>query len=227
MKLLTAESVTRSTRDGPIFTPISFELTCGDRLAVKGPSGIGKTLLLRALTLLDSADVGAIRFRGQRIEDRDVPAFRRHVHLLAQSAPMITGTVRNNLELAFGLAQVNQRSFDGDRARALLDRFELLTLFERDASLLSGGERQAVALVRALLLEPCVLLLDEPTSAMDPARTQIAEQLVDQWHQAGQRALIWVSHDAVQLSRVTTSSLRMQRPDAETIFSRPPSEEKK
>ncbi|HEY9721863.1 MAG TPA: ATP-binding cassette domain-containing protein, partial [Oscillatoriaceae cyanobacterium] len=100
------------------------------------------------------------------------------------------------------------------RARALA----LLATFERDAaflaqaqSALSGGERQMVGLVRALLLAPRVLLLDEITSAMDPTNTARAEALVAEWLAAeASRACVWISHDAAQRERVATRELSLE-----------------
>ena len=206
--LLEASSVTRHGDDGlPIFEPVSLTLCVDDRLALRGASGVGKTLLLRLLTQLDSPDRGAVRFRGQPISADAVPGFRRRVGVLFQSAPMMEGTVGENLELPFALAVARGSVFDRPRALDLLGQFKLAKLYERSVTDLSGGERQVVALVRLLLVEPEVALLDEPTTAMDPERAAVAEALVDEWHAAGPRATIWVSHDAEQLARTTTSSL--------------------
>lgn len=210
--LLSARALVRAGDDGaPLFEPLDLDLAPGERLALRGPSGSGKTLVLRALTLLDPADGGDIRWRGEPIADAEVPAHRRRVHLLAQSAPLVDGTVRDNLALPFELAVADDER-DDDRALALLDRFGTAALFDRPSADLSGGERQMVALIRALLIAPSVLLLDEPTTALDPERAAVAEELVGEWHADDpERASIWVSHDAAQIDRVTDRRVTITR----------------
>jgi putative ABC transport system ATP-binding protein len=205
--------VRRDDSGAAIFEPVDLELGAGQRMGLLGPSGVGKTLLLRTLTLLDAADDGQVLFRGEAIGNEDVPAYRRKVFLLAQSSPMIDGTVRMNLELPFTLSHTEGQTFDLDRAKELLARFGLASLLERAVGDLSGGERQIVALIRAVLLDPVVLLLDEPTSAMDPQRVETAEALIDEWHKGDERASIWVSHDASQIARTTNTTLDMRLAD--------------
>jgi putative ABC transport system ATP-binding protein len=191
---------------------ISLTLDPGERLAIRGPSGSGKTLLLRALALLDPLDAGGVVWSGKPLRGDAIPDYRRHVIYLHQRPALFEGTVETSLREPFALRVHRSRAFD--RGRVL----QLLEDLGRDASFLdqaprdlSGGEAQLVALLRAIQLEPSVLLLDEPTAALDPRSAQAVERLVDRWlaEAADRRALIWVSHDAAQGARMTHRSLIM------------------
>lgn len=209
----------RPTSAGWLFKDLSVELARGERLALIGATGSGKTLLLRALALLDPLDEGELQWRGAAIDDEAVPAYRGSVHYLQQRSPLIEGTVEDNLRLPFSLRLRRALSFPGERAE------ELLACLGKDSDFLaassqdlSGGERQMVGLVRALLAEPTVLLLDEPSAALDSETTSALEGMVDAWHDEDptQRALIWVSHDAEQAVRVGRSTLRLRDGRLET-----------
>lgn len=210
----------RAPGGGPwLLRGVSLALAPGGRLAVEGPTGAGKTVLLRALALLDPVDGGEVLYRGRPAGDRGVPAYRRRVAYLHQSPALAEGTVEENLRLPFSLAvhrradpgKVGPAGFDRERAvelLAALGREEAFLAKERDD--LSGGERQITALARLLQLDPRVLLLDEPTAALDPETTERAEELLGRWvRDAPGRAWIWVSHDREQGARVAGRRLRL------------------
>ena len=198
-------------RGEPIFAPVDIEIAGGDRVALTGPSGAGKTLVLRLLALLDSPDAGEIRWADRPIDDDEAPLHRRRVHLLAQGAPMVRGTARRNLEIADSVATAGGARPDTGQAEALLSELGASGILEREVLELSGGERQLIALTRALLIDPKVMLLDEPTSALDPERVAAAERLIGRWLAGGDRAAVWVSHDAAQRHRVTDRAVEVRR----------------
>jgi putative ABC transport system ATP-binding protein len=146
----------------------------GEIASIEGPSGSGKSTLLRAMATLIPVDGGRVMLEGQDAEAIAPTAFRRRVAYVSQQPPMLPGSVADNL--AAGPSLRGER-FGGSAAAALLARAGLPAGFaERDARDLSGGERQRVALARALANEPVVLLLDEPTAALDPTS---AERILD------------------------------------------------
>jgi putative ABC transport system ATP-binding protein len=199
---------------------VNLLVKSGDRLGVLGPSGAGKTVLLRALALLDPLDAGMILYQGEVVVGDDVPGYRSQVIYLHQKPALQEGTVEDNLRHPFTLRAHHGRRFDRGRVT------DLLVSLGRDAAFLdkssrdlSGGEAQIAALVRAIQLEPTILLLDEPTASLDSITAQAVEALLDRWMDAhaNERALVWVGHDRDQTLRMTerTVSLTAGRLDPE------------
>jgi UDP-glucose/iron transport system ATP-binding protein len=192
---------------------VNLRLGPGARLAVVGASGSGKTLLLRALALLDPLDEGSIEWRGGPAGVKGGPEYRRQVMYLHQQPVLFEGNVEENLRQPFSLQIHGTASFDKQLV------LELLTIFGRPPSFLkthagdlSGGERQIVALIRAIQLEPSVLLLDEPAAALDVKAKEAVERLLDGWlaGSAGDHALIHVSHDQSQATDKAQNVLRLE-----------------
>jgi len=139
----------------------------GEVLALIGPNGAGKSTLLRVLGLLESPVAGEVRFRGTAVAPRAALAVRRRMASVFQEALLADTTVRSNV--ALGLRFRGERGLAAaSRVGEWLGRFGIAHLAERRARTLSGGEAQRAALARALVMEPEVLLLDEPFSSLDP-----------------------------------------------------------
>jgi putative ABC transport system ATP-binding protein len=204
----------RDPRGGaPLLSGICLEVSAGDRTAIVGPAGSGKTLLLRALALLDPLDGGVIEWDGEPVRGRSVPLFRKSVAYLHQRPAFVEGTVEDNLRLPFSLGAYRGMSFDRQLAASLLSQLGRdEAFFVKRARDLSGGEGQIVALVRTLQLGPSVLLLDEPTASLDPETTRGAEALLESWalERPAERAFLWVSHDQGQARRVAHRRLRIE-----------------
>jgi ABC-type cobalamin/Fe3+-siderophores transport system ATPase subunit len=144
----------------------SFDVPKGTVTALVGPSGVGKSTLLRCLTRLLVPRAGTVALDGRDVATLEPCTLRRRVGLVGQTPVMLPGSVRENL--AYGLDAPDDRSL----ARALTDAGLDAGFLERTATQLSGGERARVALARALTREPELLLLDEPTAALDAAASQ-------------------------------------------------------
>ena len=162
---------------------------------------------------LDPLDQGEVLFRGEGVHHDAIPSYRASAIYLHQRAALIEDTVEAALRRPFAFHVHRNRRFDRSRAAELLSALGRDAAFlEKSVGDLSGGEIQISALVRALQLDPTILLLDEPTAALDPPTATSIEQLIDRWLlENSQRAMIWVSHDEAQAQRVGRRTLRMER----------------
>ncbi|GHF63701.1 putative ABC transport system ATP-binding protein [Deinococcus metalli] len=206
--LLSATDLRRTVADRVVWSGVELTVNPGDRVAVTGPSGSGKTLLLRTLAGLDPLETGEITLAGRPQAQWAMPAYRSQVMYLPQRPFVGTGTVLDELKRPFQFKVHAARRFEQDAAARWLTALHRPDLLQLNASTLSGGEGQVLALVRALLLNPALLLLDEATASLDPETTHAAEALLAQWLIDGpERAVIWVTHDPVQRARVATRLL--------------------
>ncbi|MCA9511948.1 MAG: ABC transporter ATP-binding protein [Myxococcales bacterium] len=183
-----------------VLTGVDLEIRAGERLAIVGQSGVGKSTLLHILGTLDRPTSGRVEFRGEdvfgrtpselaRLRNASIGFVFQFHHLLPEFSA---------LENVMMPGLVAGRSFDemGARARAMLGEVGLAHRLTHAIGKLSGGERQRVAVARALVLEPALVLADEPTGNLDPATgDQVAELLLDMNRRHG-TTLVVVTHSA-------------------------------
>ncbi len=155
---------------------INLAVEAGEVVAVVGPSGGGKTTLVRLLAGLTRPDTGEVYLTGRPYGSLDLREVRRQVGLLFQVPHMFPGTVADNVSTAARLAgaEAAVAAVSGALAAVGLDE----ALVHRSADRLSVGQQQRVALARLLAMRPRCLLLDEPTAALDPASTGVVEALL-------------------------------------------------
>jgi tungstate transport system ATP-binding protein len=139
----------------------------GEILAVVGPNGAGKSTLLRVMGLLQRPTRGTVYFQAQSVTRNNVLAFRRRMASVLQEPLLLNTTVYNNAALGLKLRGLGRRTIE-QRVGHWLERLGIAHLRQHSARSLSGGEAQRTSLARALALEPDLLLLDEPFSALDP-----------------------------------------------------------
>lgn len=204
---LSGQALVITRQKQPLFAPLDFELHPGEIMGLQGPSGQGKSTLLRAIAGLIPFDGGQLHYQQQPLSRLAMPTYRKQVLYLPQQPVLQGHTVQETLDYPFQL-----RAYAQDRPREI--RPEALNLstqiLAQPLHFLSGGEKQRVQLWRALRLNPRVLLLDEPTSALDKATQKQVESLIQDWVKTTDGACIWVSHDLSQLQRVQTATLTLQ-----------------
>ena len=195
-----AQSISKRFGDAVALDDVSLDVPTGSLTALLGPSGGGKSTLLRIIAGLDTPDTGTVRIEGEDLTH--TPARSRGVGFCFQHyAPFRHLTVRRNV--AFGL-EIRRRPKAEIKARVdeLLELVGLSHLGERYPSQLSGGQRQRMALARALAIEPKVLLLDEPFGALDAqVRTQLRQWLRD-LHETLNVTTVLVTHDQEEAMEV-------------------------
>ena len=172
---------------------VDIDIPAGDLFFLLGPSGCGKTTLLRMIAGFTQPTAGAIHF-GQR-EVTHVPAHKRNTGMVFQGYALWPHmTVRQNVAFGLDVRKISKEE-KANRVDRALKAVHLLNLADRKPNELSGGQQQRVALARALVIEPTVLLLDEPLSNLDAKlRVEMRTQIRDICKQAGITA-IYVTHD--------------------------------
>ncbi|MGA2082044.1 MAG: ABC transporter ATP-binding protein [Holophaga sp.] len=200
--LLEARDLTVFRGGAKVLEIPGFRLDPGSVTALIGPNGSGKTTLLKTLACLQEAASGSLRFRGAELAARpDREAFRQRVTMVFQEPLLFDTTVERNLESGLRLRGV-PRAERRRRALAAARRFGIEPLLERQARKLSGGESQRASLARAFVLEPEILFLDEPFSALDPpTREALLEDLGAALGQTGTTAVL-ATHDQAEALRL-------------------------
>lgn len=204
-----------------------LEIHKGEILGIVGPSGAGKSTLLRLLNFLEEPAAGYLTFEGTAINGR-VPALdmRRQVTTVFQRPVLLNRSVAANVGYGLKLRGESRQIIDQAVAEAL-DRVGLSELAKASARTLSGGEAQRVALARALVIQPSVLLLDEPTANLDPYNVKLIEQIVAGVNREQGTTAVLVTHNVFQAKRLAhrtallLDSQLVEIADTETFFASP------
>jgi ABC-type iron transport system FetAB ATPase subunit len=185
-----------------LLPPLSFTVAESECLSIEGPSGSGKTRLLRAIADLDDAP-GHVFLEGAERREMPAPEWRRRVRYFAAEPGWWASTGRAHFPHSLQQASRLERLLT---SLGLDDR-----LLDRPIAQLSTGERLRLALARGLLDEPRVLLLDEPTAALDAQSTALVDELIRFQILAG-RAVLLVSHDPAEIERLSHRRLQLGAP---------------
>ena len=219
------ENLTKYYDDKLVLDIPHLELETGKIYAVVGPNGAGKTTLLNVLAGLDEPTDGMVFFQGQVIDCKSnlITDIRRHITMVMQDPMLFHTTVEKNI--AYGL---RVRSMDKKaRNEKVIESLKMVGLsgFEkRKAYQLSAGETRRVALARALVLNPKVLLLDEPTANIDRQNAEVIEKLIQRIKSEQQTVIVMTTHDLSQAYRLADKIIsllfgRVVESSPENIFS--------
>lgn len=206
-----------------VLQQITAKVPAGSIVTLVGPSGSGKSTILSLCNLLITPDRGRVIVEGKEVRDWNVHELRRHVGLAFQMGTMLPGTVKDNLLLAARLHQLETEATE--RIMQYVGLSE--GMLARQADELSGGQKQRVALARTLVNRPSILLLDEVTSALDPAAARGIEELIIKIHNDRQNTILWVTHDLEQAKRVgdftwlLAEGRLVEQADTASFFSQP------
>ncbi len=200
MSLYQLRGVTRAYGGRRVVDVEALDIERGEILCLVGPSGSGKSTLLRLLNFLEPPTSGTILFDGQPVPPEVPLALLRRVTTVFQRPILLNRSVRDNV--AYGL-RLRGLSLDG-RVDEALDRVGLTAFAHQPAHKLSGGELQRAALARALVLDPEVLLLDEPTANLDPYNVGLIESIVRQQNRERGTTVVLVTHNVFQARRLAS-----------------------
>jgi putative ABC transport system ATP-binding protein len=203
-ELFSLESVCFEVGDNKILKEINVDIGTNGITGIIGPSGSGKSTLLRLMNKLISPCRGIVRFKGKDLAEIDSQELRKEIGMVLQSPFLFKGTVKSNL--LYGPKIWNIDYTDKGLCQ-LLDTVGLEDDFlERDIDGLSGGEQQRVSLARSLANNPTVLLLDEPTTALDIVSEEIIEETLKRLTTECIKIII-VTHSLEQTKRLTDQLL--------------------
>jgi tungstate transport system ATP-binding protein len=212
MAFLEVRSLSKNIGSAEILKGIDLTVERGEILGLIGPTGSGKTTLLRLVNLLDEPSTGSILFDGREVSgrpEREKLAARRRMAMVFQKPVMFKASVEENV--SFGLKMRGRDDAEGmrDRVKEALAAVGLFGYESRDANTLSGGEMQRIALARAIILQPELLLLDEPTANLDPRSAASIDSLL-QSLAGGRTAVILATHNMQQCRKLAGSVAVLQ-----------------
>jgi len=183
-----------AVRGKQIIDHIDLNITGNDITVILGPNGAGKSVLLRLLHGLLEPSAGQIEWGGRSIDE----SLRKRQALVFQRPVMMRRSVAENIRFVLSLRDFSDRQ---ERLEKALDLAELKAQANQPAPRLSGGEQQRLAIAQAMVLDPEVVILDEPSSNLDPGATMAIERLIEVAQNEGKK-IILVTHDLGQAKRV-------------------------
>ena len=194
--MLKTDKISKNYSDKEILKEIDFKVEKGDKVIIIGPSGSGKSTLLRCLNLLEMTDKGKIIFEGKEINlDININEYRQKIGMVFQQFNLFPNlTVKENIMLAPVNLKLKTKEEAEKDAMKLLKRINLKDKADKFPSQLSGGEKQRVAIIRALAMKPEIILFDEPTSALEPEMVKEVLNLMKEVADEGMTMVI-VTHE--------------------------------
>ena len=184
-----------------ILEDITFDIQKGEVLTITGPSGSGKSTLLKLIGSLFSPTEGTIVYKGKELKQIDPEIYRKEVSYFFQNASLFDQTVKDNLVFPYF---IRDKVADERYIKSYLEKVKIPeSYYNKPVAELSGGEKQRVALVRNLLFQPEVLLLDEVTSSLDANNKAIIHSVLSDLNKEKQVTIVKITHDETELADST------------------------
>ena len=192
--MIKIDNITKKYDKKIVFKNVSFEINDNEKLLIIGPSGCGKTTLIRCLNGFEKIDAGKIFLNGVNIKEIDEVTLKSKVGMVFQNFNLFPHlTVGENIALAPTILKLGTKKEINNTVRELLEKVNILDKINEYPKKLSGGEKQRIAIARALATKPEIILLDEPTSALDPGTINDLLELLNELSKT--TTIVVVSHD--------------------------------
>ncbi|MCM3585097.1 ATP-binding cassette domain-containing protein [Mesobacillus maritimus] len=202
--ILALEEINIEVRNRSILKIANFELQAGELLGVMGPNGAGKSTLLKTLALLELPTKGIIKFQNKPINANSALEVRRKFAVALQQSLLLDMSVYQNVALGLKIRNRSRREIK-EKVSYWLEVFKISHLAKKHAYHLSGGEAQRVNLARAMILQPEILFLDEPFSALDfPTKVQLLKDIKNVVEQTS-TTTVFISHDLMEIKYFTNT----------------------
>lgn len=197
--------ITKKFADKTVLNIEQLELNAGMVTGIIGPNGSGKSTLMKIIAGLDKEYTGLLHIEGQEINQE----ISKNMTLVFQKPYLINTDVYNNIAYPLKIRGISKVEIK-NKTEKMIELLQLKEIIQQNARTLSGGEMQKVALARAIVFEPKLLLLDEPTSNIDPKTMQLMENAIKYINQSCNTTVVLVTHNIRQLQRVCSHAVFMQ-----------------
>lgn len=194
---ITIKNLTKYYNQQSVLNINSFSIKQGSFLGIIGPNGAGKSTLTRILAGLDTPSSGEVLYNNSSLN----PSISKNITMVFQKPYLIRTTVFNNISYPLKIRKVNPKEIK-ERVNHLIQEMDIENIKYQNAWTLSGGEAQKVALARAIIFKPSLLILDEPTASIDPASIFMMEKTIKNFHVKTNTTLIMVTHNLQQAKRL-------------------------
>jgi len=202
---ISLHNITKKYGDKTVLNIEQLEFNAGMVTGIIGPNGSGKSTLMKIIAGLDTEFTGSLHIEGQEINQK----ICKNMTLVFQKPYLINTDVYNNIAYPLKIRGMSKLEIK-NKVEKMIELLQLKEIMKQNAITLSGGEMQKVAMARAIVFEPKLLLLDEPTSNIDPKTMQLMENAIKYINQSCNTTVVLVTHNIRQLQRVCSEAVFMQ-----------------